>query len=405
MKREMKRIAWLTGGLAAVTLLLALQWVVRVKRHVVPQIRAIWVTRFEYSVPEDVSRIISNVAAAGFTDVFFQVRGNGTVYFKSALEPWAFELSGEEVSLLGRDPGWDPLQRAIDEADGTGLRIHAYMNVLPGWKGLEDPPAAAGQLWSEHPDWFMVDSLGFRMRPTSGWYAFVNPVIPEVRQHLEGIVDELCRYDVAGIHLDYIRYPHDYRIVASQHYPDATDEEILQHSDFSYDPVSLGMLAELFGPEVSKEQITEFRCDSVTRVVESISRVMLKDRPDGCLLSASVMGNPVEGKHYAYQDSGLWIRAGLVDWAVQMNYGTTSFAPNLKAIRRVAGRRGFRNSVVVGIYGENDPEELLRQIDEVQQSGCRGLAFFSYSYLFDEDHRMTDKGRLLLPKLRPEIAQ
>jgi uncharacterized lipoprotein YddW (UPF0748 family) len=111
----------------------------------------------------------------------------------------------------------------------------------------------------------------------------------------------------------------------------------------------------------------------------------------------------VEGKRYAYQDSGLWVRAGLVDWAVQMNYGTTSFGPNLKAIKRAAGRRGFRQSVVVGIYGENDSEELLRQIDEIRRSGSRGLAVFSYSYLFDEEHRMTEKGRILLSKIRPGL--
>ena len=403
MHREIKRIAWLAGVLAVITLLVGVLWSVQRYRGAGPEVRALWVTRFEYSTPEDVSRIISNVAAVGFTDVFFQIRGNGTVYYRSELEPWAFELSGKEVSRLGRDPGWDPLQRAIDEAAGTGLRVHAYMNVLPGWKGLEDPPARAEQLWSAHPDWFMVDSMGFRMLPTSGWYAFVNPVIPEVRKHLEGIVHELCRYEVAGIHLDYIRYPHDYRIVADQRYPEASAEELLRHSDFSYDPVSLAMLEELFGPDVSKEEIAEFRRDSVTRVVESFSRIIASERPFDCLLSASVMGNPVEGKRYAYQDSGLWVRAGLVDWAVQMNYGTTSFGPNLKAIKRAAGRRGFRQSVVVGIYGENDSEELLRQIDEIHRSGSRGLAVFSYSYLFDEEHRMTEKGRILLSKIRPGL--
>jgi uncharacterized lipoprotein YddW (UPF0748 family) len=366
-----------------------------------PAVRALWVTRFDYSTSEDVRSIINNVGDAGFTDVFFQIRGNATTFYKSELEPWAYELSGKDVTKLGTDPGWDPLQLALDTAKPHGLRVHAYMNVLPAWKGLVDPPVAVGQLWTAHPDWFMVDSLGKKMLPTSGWYSFINPVLPEVRSHLRGIVDELCRYDVAGIHLDYIRYPHDYRLVAREHYPDATDEEILRHADFSYDPVSQSELLDTYGWDVSKRKIIDFRCDSVTRVVRDISYVMQMARPGDCLLSASVMGDPVEGRAHAFQDSGLWVRQGIVDWVVQMNYGTKSFSRYLSAMKKAAGYRKFGSSVLVGLNCKNDTVEIVKQIDQVQASGSRGLALFSYSFLFDEEHRKTEKGRILLKKLRP----
>ncbi|RKX43610.1 MAG: hypothetical protein DRP64_07965 [Verrucomicrobia bacterium] len=366
-----------------------------------PPVRTLWVTRFDYTTPEDVRSIIDNVAGAGFTDVFFQIRGNASVFYKSRLEPWAFELSGGQVEMLGSDPGWDPLQLALDTARPHGLRVHAYMNVLPGWKGLEDPPPAIGQLWTAHPDWFMVDSLGQKMLPTSGWYSFINPVLPEVRAHLRGIVAELCQYEVHGIHLDYIRYPHDYHLVARQRYPDASDEEIMRHADFSYDPASQAALFDRYGWDVSSRQITKFRCDSVTRVVRDVSYVMQTQKPGRCLLTASVMGNPVEGKAHAYQDSGAWARQGLVDWVVQMNYGTTSFDRYLRAMKKATGRRKFRSSVVVGINCKNDTDEILAQLDKVRESSSRGFALFSYSFLFDEDHRETEKGRILLSKIRP----
>jgi uncharacterized lipoprotein YddW (UPF0748 family) len=365
-----------------------------------PPVRALWITRFDYAAPADVSRIVSNSAAAGFTDLFFQIRGNATAYYRSEREPWAYELSGDRVAMLGNDPGWDPLQQALDAARPHGLRVHAYINVLPGWKGLEDPPAEAGQLWTAHPDWFMVDSLGRRMLPTSGWYAFINPVLPEVRAHLRGIVDELCRYDVDGIHLDYIRYPYDYRLVARQHYPDATDEEIRRHADFSYDAASQAALFKRYGWDVSQRDIRDFRCDSITRVVRDISYVMQLRKPDACLLSASVLGNPMDGKNHAYQDSGAWARQGLVDWVVQMNYGTASFDRYLKMMKKATGRSRFRSSVIVGINCKNDVNEVIAQIDKARTSGCRGLALFSYSFLFDEEHRMTEKGRRILPKMR-----
>jgi uncharacterized lipoprotein YddW (UPF0748 family) len=398
----MKRFCWLMGLLIAITLGVV---VIVLSPHKpagrVPLIRALWVTRWDYNTPEDVRSIIKNVHECGFTDVFFQIRGNGTAYYRSAAEPWAYELSGGDVASLGRDPGWDPLQTAVDAARETGLRVHAYMNVLPGWKGREEPPAEIGQLWTRHPDWFMVDSLGAKMLPTSGWYSFLNPVLPEVRAHIREIVRELCRYDVAGIHLDYIRYPHDYHIVAPEIYPDASELEIMRHSEFSYDPSSLAELVDRFGRDVTKRQITRFRCDSVTRVVRDISYVMQAEKPGSCVLSASVKGNPVEGKFLAYQDSGSWAKNGEVDWVVQMNYGTRSFPRFLSDMRKAAGRKGFRSSVIMGIYCKNDIADILEQIDLSKNSGCRGLAFFSYTFLFDEAHRPTEKGRILREKFRP----
>ncbi len=398
----MKRIRFgIAGVLGGAALLLAAVALLRQVQPAVPQVRALWVTRFDYDSPDDVRRIIANISAAGFTDVFFQIRGNGTVFFKSRIEPWAFELSGDKVENLGIDPGWDPLQLALDEARSSGLRVHAYMNVLPGWKGLEEPPASVRQLWTAHPDWFMVDSLQQKMLPTSAWYAFINPVLPEVREHLRGIVGELCQYDVAGIHLDYIRYPHDYHLVARQRYPEASDGELMRHADFSYDAASQAALFGRYGWDVSREQIKAFRCESVTRVVRDISYVMQSAKPDGCLLSASVMGNPVEGKRLAYQDSGAWVRQGLVDWAVQMNYGTRSFNSYLKAMKKAAGRRRFKSSVVVGLSCKNNIGEILNQLETEETSGSRGFALFSYSFLFDEQHAVTEKGRMLLPKIRP----
>ncbi|MDF7824568.1 family 10 glycosylhydrolase [Pontiellaceae bacterium B12227] len=398
----MKRFRILLALLISVTALVIVLFVlVKPAGPELPSVRALWVTRFDYSTPEDVQRIIQNVGEAGFTDVFFQIRGNGTAYYRSQLEPWAYELSENKLPMLGTDPGWDPLQLAIDTARPHGLRVHAYMNVLPGWKGRQDPPARAGQLWTAHPDWFMVDSLGDKMLPTSGWYTFINPVIPEVRRHLRGIVEELCGYDVAGVHLDYIRYPHDYQLVADQIYTNATEEELARRADFSYDAASQSALYHKYGWDVNKGQIEEFRRDSVTRVVQDISYAMQMKRPDRCILSASVMGNPVEGRAHAYQDSGLWVRKGLVDWAVQMNYATKSFDRYLHNMQKAAGKKPFKSSVLVGIYCKHEPERILRQIEAVKKSGSRGLALFSYEYLFGKDHLLTEKGRIILPKIRP----
>jgi len=363
-----------------------------------PAVRAIWVTRFDYMSKEDVERIFKNLSMAGFTDVFFQVRGNGTTFYPSKVELWAYELSGTNVANTGKAPGWNPLQCAIEASHKSGIRIHAYANVLPGWRGREDPPEAVRQLWTAHRDWFMMDITGDRMKPTSGWYTFLNPVHPEVRKHLRAIFSELSDYDIDGIHLDYIRYPHDYYLVAGEHYPDLSRKELMKHSLFSYDQVTLSVFSNRYGRFPEGRLFDDFRRDAITKVVRDIRYIIQAKRTNDCLLSAAVMGDMRQGYSEAFQDSGTWVRQGLIDWAVIMNYDAARFDRRLKSCRRIVGRAGL-DSVVVGILCTHNVEEIIREIKQVERSGCHGYALFAYSHLY-KDHKLTPKGQRLLMAIR-----
>src|SRR5688572_12674087 len=91
-------------------------------------VRAIWVTRFEYQTEADVKAIVANCAALGFNTILFQVRGQADAYYRSSIEPWAERLGG-------RDPGFDPLDVACREAKRRGVALHAWVNVMPAWRG------------------------------------------------------------------------------------------------------------------------------------------------------------------------------------------------------------------------------------------------------------------------------
>ncbi len=354
------------------------------------EVRAIWVTRFDYKTPLDVSSIVVNCAKAGFTDIFFQVRGNGTAFYPSRVEPWAFELFGRDVSKTGTNPGWDPLLTAASWAKRYRIRLHAYINVLPGWRGFEPPPRTAGQLWTAHPDWFMVDSTGVRMKPTSAWYAFLNPAHPQVRNHLSQVAAELARYDIAGLHLDYIRFPYDYKDVAHEVYPHASSSEIKAHSTFSFDPVSLRAV----GRSASRKRWDAFRRASVSQVVRDLRRAFKTRRTSSSVMSASVLADFESGYHKAFQDSRRWAKEGLVDWVVPMNYNAGLFDERLGKMKHALGRRATGTQLVVGINCAGDAQEIRRQMEVSRRAGCRGFALFAYSHLF-ENHQSTTKARAL----------
>ncbi|NNE35947.1 MAG: family 10 glycosylhydrolase, partial [Rhodothermales bacterium] len=223
----------LPGVIIVVLLFTACRTTEPVLRAPVPaataEARALWVARMAYRTPEDVRTIIRNAADFNFNVVLFQVRGNATAFYSSDLEPWAWELTGEDPSTLGTDPGWDPLQLACDEAHARGLELHAWVNVLPAWRETVAPPDSVGQLWTTNREWFMQNAGGEVMWPQDWWtywYAFLDPGVPEVKQHLHDVFLEIVdNYPVDGLHYDYVRYPSEV-------------------GDWAYNPTSVARFAE-----------------------------------------------------------------------------------------------------------------------------------------------------------------
>jgi hypothetical protein len=52
------------------------------------------VNRFEYSSAAGIAAVFAKAASAHFNVVYFQVRGQGDAYYRSALEPCAVALCG-----------------------------------------------------------------------------------------------------------------------------------------------------------------------------------------------------------------------------------------------------------------------------------------------------------------------
>lgn len=364
---------------------------------------ALWVPRFDYTTQDDVKQIIKNAAETGFTDVFFQVRGNGTVFYPSQYEPWAQDLHAGDLDKLGENPDWNPLQLAIDEAALYDISLHAYINVLPGWKGRSKPPLGRGQPWADHPDWFMKDAEGNTMQPTSGWYTFLNPAHPDVIHHLSGLIREIIQYPVAGIHLDYIRYPFDYVSLVHEIYPDVPREDLNRYADFSYDTYTEAQMHKLTGSNRSKEARMHVKTAIIANLVGELSRSMKRINTNA-ILSASVLGNPIDAQWHAGQVASDWVSRGTLDWAVQMNYGRDTFSLHADRFARSLSKRQKKNHWIMGITTKSPTWEIKSQFQSLAKYRCKGVAFFSYGLLYDE-HRFTKKSRLIQDLLDAHIVQ
>ena len=77
---------------------------------------------------EELCHILDRLQAARFNTVMLQTRVRSTVIYPSAIEPWDECLTGR----TGRNPGYDPLQFAIDECHRRGMELHAWVVAIPG---------------------------------------------------------------------------------------------------------------------------------------------------------------------------------------------------------------------------------------------------------------------------------
>lgn len=350
------------------------------------EVRAIWVTRFEYQTEADVKTILSNCASLGFNTILFQVRGQADAYYRSSVEPWAERLGG-------RDPGFDPLEVACRESKRLGLSLHAWVNTMPAWRG-KTPPAERNHVCYRHPGWIVADRSG-RRQPFNEHYVCLNPCLPEVREYIVSVLRDLAeRYPIDGLHLDYIRFI---------------------EGDWSYDERTLSLFAAAYGatPEEKPEAWTSFRRAGVTELVK-MTRQMLREMRPGAVLSAAVFPS-AKSRERVLQDAEGWMRRGLLDWVFPMTYddsdadfrdvideGYSLFRAGGAATgkgRALASKSGqpvetsASRAVCfpgVGAYKHKTAEQTVRQL-----SMCRaGFALFSYSSLYvspDETRKESER--------------
>ncbi len=336
----------------------------RLERGLPPDVRAVWVARFHYQRPDDIRTIMRNIRRLGLNTVLWQVRGNGTALYRSEIEPWS-----EEYGYA--DPGFDPLELAVREAHANGLRIEAWMNVMPGWRGPKPPPIP-NQLYHTRPGWFLYDSQGRRQPLASGsaepFYLILNPCLPQVREYIVGIAREIVtRYEVDGLHLDYVRYAWDTTPNARQLYP--------------RDARTLAIYRTQTGlhPDDDPRAWDDWRANQLTRLVADIRGMLIRSRPH-VTLTAATWADPRRGYQDFFQDSVNWLRSGLLDGAYPMAYAAnlSDFEANINAYQQLAAPA--RIIPGIGVYKHTSTGQTAAQIARCRQWNS-GFALFSYDSL------------------------
>jgi N-acetylmuramoyl-L-alanine amidase len=332
-----------------------------------PEFRAAWVTRFEWATPDpaqckaNITRAMDTLAAANFNAVVFQVRAAADTLYPSTLEPWSQHVGG-------KDPGFDPLAFAIQEARRNHLAFHAYINAMPMLEERQlgrqlDPNHLFNKHGPESPEsWSVVDEQG---QPCRSEYVWMSAGIPAVPAYVrEVIMDVVRRYDVDGIHLDRIRYP---------------------GRQYSYDAISRARFMGRGNPNL--QDWGDWQRDQLDKLINDLAAEIRAEKPQ-VMLSCSAWGiynryniegyaGFSSGYHDFYQDTWAWCHLGAMDVLMPMIYwNIPEPKPNYDELVRDF-IKGVGGDHVVGGQRMFSGEENVNEIKVTREAGGLGTILFS----------------------------
>ncbi len=295
------------------------------------EFRAVWVITWEYINPDwsasqnkaKIRQILDNVKKANMNAVLWQVRQSGTAYYPSSYEPWGYYAN------YHNNPGFDPLQYALEEAHKRGLELHAWFNVYHVASTWPGTPAA------EHPEWICTNEDGQFMTA----HRCVSPGLDEVRAYTIQVAMEIVRkYDIDGLHLDFVRW-NEYTEDDMKNAPTMMEQvnemdgmepqqrlQLLKTAGskrYIYDvkhPASGGVPQgfDTWG-DWRRWGVTEF----VRQLHDSIQAVKPWVR-----LSPAALGkynwSGWNGYYVVFQDAALWFNKGYIDQLTPMHYHWTT---------------------------------------------------------------------------------
>lgn len=346
--------------------------------HAAPEYRALWVDVFHPGLRSqaEADAMLATARQANYNAVFIQVRKSCDAYYNSGIEPKNPSVKGD----------FDPLAYILQQAHGSSprLEVHAWLVAYRARIPYDNLWQNPRHVFSRHPEWLSVRSNGSKADggENSGRY-YLDPGVPQVVDYnLTVVRDILSRYNVDGIHFDYIRYP----------------ESSGAGNVWGYNPIALERFNRLYDrtgkPAADDPEFNEFRRRQIYDQVRKVYAHVRAWRPRVKVSAATIAWGDVDKgfeRTDAYgkimQDWQAMAIDGWLDLMMPMNYKREHIPAQARAHRNWAaflgqlalqsGRFGLN-----GVDGEelNGLESILAQIQATRSlPGIAGIASYCYA--------------------------
>ena len=275
------------------------------------EIRAVWDHSGRGLYPGDWAKTMAVLKKGNVTDLYLNVGGVDFAHYASARLP---------KSQIYKTYG-DQLLACLRAAQGTGVRVHAWFICF---NATRNAPATLETFRKK----------GWRLKDDKGKLTtYLDPSNASVRALVLAAIDELTRYPVAGIHLDFVRW-----------------------GDASVKPSNAAPI------------ITQFVADARHHV----------KRP--MLLTAAVYGRYPNCIASVGQDWPRWLDLNIVDYVAPMDYtSSVSTFRELLAQQASLSTRAKRTIVGIGVTSNEaklNAKQVNQQVSLARQCGFAGQALF-----------------------------
>jgi uncharacterized lipoprotein YddW (UPF0748 family) len=293
------------------------------------------------------------LADNGFTAVMPNMLWAGAAFYKSDVLPVvaAVEQQGDQIDLC------------LAACKKYGVECHVWkVNYNMGWATDKKFVAA-----------MKADSrtqVNYDGSSNDRWLCPSNP--KNQKLEIDSMLEVARKYDVHGLHFDYIRYPGDEGCFCKgcrERFEKTIDKKIRKWP------------ADVRNEESLREQWLDFRRRQITEVVAAVSQQVRKIRPD-IKISAAVFRNWPVDRNSVGQDWKLWCDLGYLDFVCPMDY--TDSGSQFK--RMVEQQLTWSGKVPcypgIGLSVWSDPSDickLIEQINVTRKLGTGGFTIFNYS--------------------------
>ena len=324
--------------------------------------------------------------------IFFQVRPMGDALYESSYAPWSKYLTG----TLGKKPGYDPLEFAIDEAHKRGLELQAWFNPFRIDSNSENfsidnyiTELPKESPLKSHPEWIVKYNN----------YHYLDAGIPEVREYvINTIIEVVKNYNIDGVVLDDYFYPYS---SGGIEFPDDDTYEKYGEDFASRD-------------DWRRNNINSFISELYRKIKETNEKVKFGVSPFGIWRNGEVVGGSntsgLSSYDDVYVDSRKWIQEGWIDYIIpqiywQFDYKSAPFATLVDWWANQVENTNVKLYIGHAAYKINDSSygeawlngnEVINQVRYSRSnSNVNGSCFFRLKTLEENRLGFTDKLREL----------
>jgi len=326
-------------------------------------IKGEWVIRWEIPDEKSAIKIIQEAKEEGYNTIFVQTYARGEVLYPSLKFPRFEELRTKK----------DILKIIIKNAHKSGISVHIWINLFYVWSQAPFPKKY-NHLRYIHPEWFLVDRQGKSMvyysipelkkKNLPGY--FISPFSNGVLNYFKELIEEIINnYNIDGVHFDYVRFPS-----SGLDYGKDIETAFMRKYYLNRNDQLTAFIGKVKISNLWKKE----KAERITKIIQELSQEIRSINPHIIISSACISDIETAKRDFA-QDWILWVKKGIIDYAVPMLYSSDEnyFKNKLKKYLYL------KSYIFPGIGGFlfEDKYELEKQENIAKGMGFSGYIIFS----------------------------